>query len=151
MTQRVYEFVKNLELKGRILEVGSLDVNGNVKELFDNYTGVDMRPGKNVDVVAKANNLPFFNESFDHVLCLETLEHDDCFWKSILEMKRVLKKGGKLVITVPGIEFPKHEYPKDYWRFTKEAVEVLLQDLIEIFITENVDENVIFGCGIKPT
>jgi hypothetical protein len=37
----------------RVLDVGSLDVNGNNRYLFDNceYTGIDIGNGKNVDIV----------------------------------------------------------------------------------------------------
>lgn len=51
-----------------------------------------------------ATKLPFKNNSFDLVLCFSTLDHispKEKRQKAILEMKRVCKKNGHLVITVP--------------------------------------------------
>lgn len=149
MNTQVYNFVKKLNLKDKILDVGSLDVNGSVKDLFNDYTGVDMRQGKNVDVQAKANSLPFKDDLFDNVLCLEMLEHDDCFWESIPEMVRVLKPGGMFAITTRGINFPKHGYPHDYWRFTLDSMRLLLKDLKNVYANDNTGEHGVFGHGCK--
>jgi SAM-dependent methyltransferase len=149
MNQQVYNFVKNLNLNGKILDVGSLDVNGSVRNLFSDYTGVDMREGKNVDIVAKANKLPFDDATFDNVVCLEMLEHDDRFWESIPEMLRVLKPSGMFAITARGINFHKHGYPCDYWRFTGDSMRLLLKDLKNIYVNDNTGENGVFACGYK--
>jgi len=122
MTNEVMNFVRSLNLKGKCLDVGSYNVNGCVRELFADYTGLDARPGPNVDVVAWANNIPFPDSTFDVVTCLEMLEHDPDPFSSVREMKRVLKPDGKLVLTVPGIGFPRHDYPNDYWRMTKDGL-----------------------------
>lgn len=122
MTPEVREFIKSLRLKGPVLEVGSMDVNGSVRDLFPRYVGLDLRQGKNVDVQASGHALPFKDGTFAGVLCLETLEHDSEFWLTVPELKRVLRKGGHLVITVPGIGFPHHDHPFDFYRFTADAV-----------------------------
>lgn len=51
--------------------------------------------------VASAEYLPFTSGFFDGVTCLEVLEHVDDPEKVLSEIKRVLKKGGWLVILVP--------------------------------------------------
>jgi ubiquinone/menaquinone biosynthesis C-methylase UbiE len=51
--------------------------------------------------VADAAELPFKDNLFDAVICLEVLEHVDNPIKAISEIKRVLKKGGYTVILVP--------------------------------------------------
>ena len=127
MTPEIHDFVRGLKLRGKTLEVGSLDVNGSVRELFRDYIGVDMRPGKNVDKVANCHTLPFKSSSFQNVLSLDMLEHDEEFWLSVAEMRRVLRKGGRMVITVPGLGFPKHDHPFDFYRFTVEAVELMFK------------------------
>jgi len=53
--------------------------------------------------VARADNLPFPDESFDCVACIEVLEHmpAELRQQSLLEMRRVLRRGGRLVLRVP--------------------------------------------------
>ena len=111
-----------------VLEVGSLDVNGSVRPLFAGpYTGVDMRSGPGVDVVAFADALPFPDSSFDVVVSTEMLEHDPSPWLSLAEMGRVLRPGGHLVLTTRGNGFGEHLEPGDYWRFMPGARGRLLE------------------------
>ena len=52
-------------------------------------------------VIATADALPFADESFDVVLCLETIEHLPNAHASAREMMRVLRSGGQVMITTP--------------------------------------------------
>lgn len=109
------------------LEVGSLDVNGSVRSMFTGpYTGIDMRPGPGVDVVGTADALPFPDQSFDVVVSTEMLEHDPSPWRSLAEMKRVLRADGHLLITTRGNGFGEHLEPNDYWRFMPGSRAILL-------------------------
>ncbi len=45
--------------------------------------------------------LPFADDSFDLVICLETMEHLMSPYYALMEMRRVLKTGGKLICSVP--------------------------------------------------
>lgn len=60
---------------------------------------------------AMAHKMPFEDNSFDVVVCTEVIEHmpevDTCF----AEMHRVLKPGGKLVITFPNENLRRKVYP----------------------------------------
>ena len=59
---------------------------------------------QNVELlVALAENLPFSENYFDKVLCAEVLEHVIDPDKVLKEAKRVLKRGGRLIITVPNL------------------------------------------------
>ena len=102
----------------KILDIGSYDVNGTMKPIFDegNYIGLDMEKGPNVDVVSDAHNIPFQNEYFDVVLSSSCFEHDDMFWETFLEMCRVVNHGGYLYIQAPS-NGPYHGWPGDNWRF----------------------------------
>jgi 2-polyprenyl-3-methyl-5-hydroxy-6-metoxy-1,4-benzoquinol methylase len=47
--------------------------------------------------------LPFANRSFDHVTCLEGLEHIENPQQAIREFARVLRPGGTVIVSVPNI------------------------------------------------
>ena len=143
------QFIGRLKLKGLTLDVGSLDINGNIKNLCERYIGVDLQQGKNVDVVANGWCLPFKDESMDNVVSLGTLEHDADFFCTVDEMKRVLKKGGLLVISVPAPGFGEHRFPKDYWRFNRDGVELLLSGCSEITIEFDKKRLMYRGYGRK--
>lgn len=50
--------------------------------------------------------LPFVNSSFDSIMCISVLEHISDIKQAILEMKRVLKKDGRLILIIPnGLTF----------------------------------------------
>jgi len=101
-----------------ILDVGSYNVNGTLKPIFEKgkYIGLDMEEGRNVDVVANAHEIPFKDGHFDIVLSSSCFEHDDMFWETFLEMCRVLKPGGYLYVQAPS-NGPYHGWPGDNWRF----------------------------------
>lgn len=50
--------------------------------------------------------LPFPNNSFDTIICSEILEHLTSDIQALVELKRVLKPNGNLLITVPNLNFP---------------------------------------------
>jgi SAM-dependent methyltransferase len=111
----------------KVLEVGSLDVNGSVRGLFTGeYTGIDMREGRGVDIVGMAHDLPFEANAFDCIVSTEMLEHDPAFWVSLAEMGRVLHPGGHLLLTTRGNGFGEHNEPSDYWRFMPASMPLLL-------------------------
>lgn len=111
---------------GRTLEVG---IRGNTRHgrFFPNRIGIDIKSGPGVDVVASVYELPFVENEFDTVLCVSVLEHLEDPRKAIAEMHRVLKPGGKIIISVPFL-FPIHDAPGDYWRFTKYGLRNLFSE-----------------------
>lgn len=98
--------------------------------LFPNRVGLDITDGEYVDVVGDAHNLPFEDNTFDVVLCTEVLEHLHTPEKAAAEMIRVLKPGGKLVLTTRFM-FPVHVAPYDYYRYTAYGLLHLFSSLTE--------------------
>jgi SAM-dependent methyltransferase len=115
-------------IDAKFLEIGSRDINGAPARRTPYYIGIDRIAGKGVDQVADGHCLPFPSDTFDFVICAETLEHDDAPWITAKEMFRVLKVGGLAIVTVPGIGFPRHDFPSDYWRFTTDGLALLFKD-----------------------
>ncbi len=113
-------------LRGRrVLEIGSMDVNGSLRSHVEShgpldYVGVDLRPGPGVDVVCSAGALvELFGEGCaDIVISTEMLEHAEDWRAAILAMKGVLVTGGDILLTARGPGFKLHDYPADWWRFT---------------------------------
>ncbi|HTU90965.1 MAG TPA: class I SAM-dependent methyltransferase [Gemmataceae bacterium] len=119
-------------LPGPILEIGSYQVTGqegvaDLRTLFPGrtYQGVDIRPGLGVDLLANVEELPYAAGSIGTILAISTLEHVPHFWRAFDEMHRVLRPDGALLVACP-FYFHRHAHPNDYWRFTPEALEMLL-------------------------
>jgi len=94
-----------------VLEVGSYDVNGTVREHFDaaKYVGVDWRPGPLVDVVCLAHDMAF-EEKFNTVISASMLEHDPYWRLSIKAMVAQLKDDGALMLSWGAALNPPHEH-----------------------------------------
>jgi len=122
------------ELPTPIMEIGSYQVEGqeeliNLRSLFPHaeYLGVDIREGPGVDLVADVEDLPQPDGSIGTIVALNTFEHVKKFWRGFEEVHRVLRPDGALFVSTP-FNVQIHNYPCDYWRFTPEAYQVLLED-----------------------
>ena len=93
----------------RVLDCGSLDVNGSLKPLFTNseYVGIDARPGRNVDIVTKVHEFHDL-EPFDVVVSAEMLEHDEHWKASLRRMWDCLRPDGLLAISAAGPNRAEH-------------------------------------------
>ena len=90
---------------GRVLEIGSRNRSGIVRKGLVpsqlEYVGLDIVPGENVDLVGDAHELSrlFPPESFDAIFTMSVFEHLMMPWKAVIEMNRVLKPGGLVMVT----------------------------------------------------
>lgn len=93
----------------RVVDFGSLDLNGNNRYLFDRpkeYIGIDIGPGPNVDIVCRAHE--YAGEGFDVAISSEMLEHDEYWEKSIQSMINCVKPGGIVVFSCATTGRPEH-------------------------------------------
>lgn len=83
-----------------VLDVGSLDINGNNRYLFENcrYYGLDVIKGKNVDLVSPCHLVDLPNENFDTIISTNALEHDMYLKLTLKKMVDLLKPKGLLII-----------------------------------------------------
>jgi len=127
-----------------ILDVGSkqIHLDTGFRVLFDGsrwrYMGLDLEPGKNVDIVIRD---PFCwsevdSDSIDVVVSGQVLEHVDYFWASAFEIARVLRPGGVAALIAPSAG-PEHRYPLDCWRFYPDGFDSLARfvgfDRLEVY------------------
>lgn len=115
-----YEAVSKIDISGDVLDYGG----GRNAKYLKYLSGADSLKSANIDpgidpthLVEPGDPLPFDDNSFDTIVCFNTLEHIYDAYASIEEIYRVLKPGGKAVVTVPFI-FRIHGHPDDYSRFT---------------------------------
>lgn len=93
-----------------VLDVGSGDINGNNKFLFENcnYNGNDVIEAPNVTIVSKTKDLPFENETIDTIISTECFEHDPEYKESFLKIYNMLKKDGLFAFTCASTGRPEH-------------------------------------------
>jgi ubiquinone/menaquinone biosynthesis C-methylase UbiE len=93
-----------------VLDVGSGDINGNNRILFENckYAGNDVVPAKNVTIVSKTKDLPFGDNTFDTIISTECFEHDPEYTASLQKIYKMLKPGGLFVFTCASTHRPEH-------------------------------------------
>ncbi len=140
-----------------VLDVGSCDVNGTFKPLIQRrgwrYTGLDVTPGPNVDVVAPdPYRFPFEAGTFDVVISGSTMEHVQAIWKWLPELVRVLKPGGFLAIHTHW-QFPFHRYPVDCWRVMPDGMQFLFDETgcLEQYDIKTINHMDIVGSAFKCT
>jgi SAM-dependent methyltransferase len=80
-------------LSRKIREQGHEVVSGDINQEDENYVYVDM-----------SKPLPFDDDAFDTVICLEGLEHLLNPAKLIEEFCRIVKPGGRIIISLPNVQ-----------------------------------------------
>ena len=119
-----------LEVVTPVVEVGSVQITegifGDLRPYFPKpYVGLDMDLGPGVDLVGNVESLPLKDESVGTLVSVSTLEHVENPISAFDEMHRVIDKTGIIIVTSV-FNFPIHAYPNDYWRFTPECFNLLL-------------------------
>lgn len=94
----------------RVLEVGSLDINGSVRRLFEDcdYVGLDVANGPGVDVVCEGQRYDAPESSFDVVLSCEAMEHNPYWVDTFKNMIRLCRPGGVVIMTCATTGRPEH-------------------------------------------
>lgn len=122
-------------IKGRVIDLGcgTSPYKEDILKVADEYIGVDwensLHDQSNVNVFADlTKKLPFDDDYADTVVSFQVMEHlpEPDFFLS--ECYRILKREGKLFITVPFM-WHVHEPPHDYFRYTRYGLEYLLKKM----------------------
>ena len=118
----------------RVLDAGSMDINGNNNYLFEDckITKLDLGEGKNVDTICPVHKYKS-GILFDCIISTEMLEHDRYYEKSLKTMFDLLKSDGLLILTAAANRRKEHgthrtdvhssPYTLDYYKnVTKEMI-----------------------------
>jgi SAM-dependent methyltransferase len=94
----------------KVLDVGSLDINGSNRNFFESckYLGIDIADGKNVDYVSIAHEFTAPDGFYDTIISTEVFEHDMYVDKSLKNIIRLLKPGGLFLFTCATTGRPEH-------------------------------------------
>jgi SAM-dependent methyltransferase len=106
-----------------VLDLGAGEAELRARLPHARYVAIDRGIGhagwdySKLDVVADASAVPLADASCDVVVCKQVLEHLPQPLRAVCDMRRVLKPGGKLLLST-NQQWPQHQQPHDYFRFT---------------------------------
>lgn len=149
----VASFYPNNFVNCKVLEVGSLDINGSVRQFFKdcNYIGIDLGIGKGVDIVCTGQDYDAPDNEFDTVISCECFEHNPDWVATFQNMHRMTKPNGLIVMTCATTGRAEHgtkrtspadaPFCHDYYKNLTE------QDFVEHFKLDNMFSICEFGVG----
>lgn len=121
---KTHDALRGLPLSGRVVDLGG-ERGDPYHALFSGtftVETVNLNTKTNPDVLADLESpLPFKNEEYDGAILMNVLEHVLESQQLVSETHRVLKSGGMVYAVVPFL-FPIHPSPKDFHRFTSDAL-----------------------------
>jgi len=137
----------------KVLEVGSLDINGSVRQFFTgcNYIGIDLGHGRGVDIVFPGQDYNAPDNTFDTVISCECFEHNPDWAATFANMYRMVKSGGLIVMSCATTGRAEHgtkrtspadaPFCNDYYKNLTE------QDFVEQFKLDDMFSAYEFGIG----
>ena len=132
----VAEFMKSVAMRyasvpGRLLDIAP-QVHEGARPFFHASVAIDtldIDPASGCTYIGDIceHNASIEDGTFDYVVCTEVLEHTLQPFHAVGEIRRMLKPGGKLFLSVP-FNFRIHGPLPDCWRFTEHGLRALLHD-----------------------
>lgn len=115
-------------LRGKSVDIGG----GHHPDYFDYFeqaqgTKIEALDASLTGIDFEKDALPYADASVDTVICANVLEHIFNYQHLANEMRRILKPNGQLIGFVPFLQ-QYHPDPNDYFRYTRTALERILQD-----------------------
>jgi SAM-dependent methyltransferase len=138
----------------RVADIGSFDVNGTLRALFDRpgwtYRGLDRVGGPNVDHVLSGDEawpeVP--DASFDVVASSQRLEHVRKPWSWMSELARICVPDGLVYVCSPNT-WDYHPYPIDCWRIWPDGLKGLFEEAGLVPLEVYANGNDTSGIGTK--
>ncbi|MFN4892149.1 MAG: class I SAM-dependent methyltransferase [Bacteroidota bacterium] len=131
---RLLQHIRSMapSLKGDLLDFGCGSKPYQSLFRVRSYTGVDFEgPGhshedESIDHFYDGETLPFPADRFDSIFSSEVFEHIFNLPQILPELYRVLRPGGRMLITCP-FAYCEHEVPNDYARYSSFAMRSMLE------------------------
>ena len=152
--EKMYQFVKSIALKNKLKLINSqskkgkiLDIGAGVGDFLsvakkDGWQTIGIEPSEKAKSIAIKKGVTFVNHlselennSFDLITMWHVLEHVPDLENQIVELKRLLKPSGTILIAVPNFNSYDANYygkfwaafdvPIHLWHFSKTAIEKL--------------------------
>lgn len=117
------------QINGDILEIGRNKYKHLIlSENINSYACLDIENYSDIDIIADIQDMPqIADNQFDTIICTQVLEHVPNPFLAVSELHRILKPGGKIIVTVPFLN-NYHMEPHDYWRFTEYGLSNLFKE-----------------------
>ncbi|TWI01166.1 methyltransferase family protein [Flavobacterium tiangeerense] len=155
--EKAYHFVKNIALKNKLDLINSfqpnkgsiLDIGAGTGDFLsvakqNGWQTIGVEPSEKAKTIAKNKGVSFVektavleNHSFDVITMWHVLEHVPNLEEQILELKRLLKPNGTLIVAVPnfksfdakqyGTFWAAYDVPIHFWHFSKTAIKMLFE------------------------
>jgi SAM-dependent methyltransferase len=124
----VQHLLDHVKGPGVALDLGSgtSPYRTSVESLGFELRTLDVTSDTDPDYVGTAESTGLEAAAFDLVICTQVLEHVADPWAAALEIRRILRPGGRAILTMPHVWFF-HPHPHDYWRFTQEGMVRLVE------------------------
>jgi SAM-dependent methyltransferase len=155
--QQQFDYIQGLKSKfpfyfskKKVLEVGSLDINGSIRGFFHDcdYLGVDVAKGPGVDLVCEGQSLDHEANTYDTVGSCECFEHNPHWVETFKNMHRVAKPRGLIFMTCATTGRPEHGTSRTSPHASPLTVEKgwdYYKNLTENDFIENMDINNMFS------
>lgn len=128
--QQLYQNLAKISLSGSVIDLGGSrkskylsDFDGDFELTVANLEG----EGTQDIFVDLEKPFSLKDSTYDHVLCINVLEHIFNYQNVISESYRILKPGGSAVFAIPFL-IQVHPSPNDHWRFTGQTLERLFNE-----------------------
>ena len=144
VSRNIPEFVcdPSCPIDGLVLHLGCGDVPSSDRRVVS----VDVLPTDAADLVAEAEALPFWENTFDRVFSGAVFEHVYDPFRSAKEVRRVTKEGGSFYIDTAFLQ-GYHGFPSHFFNMTPQAIETYLVDGFSL-ISSGVPESGTVGYTI---
>jgi SAM-dependent methyltransferase len=133
IVRQLAQFAASLPLGSLVLDAGAGE--GQYRSMFprQRYIGLDLGIGdehwnyRGLDMIGDLLQVPLRDGCVDAIISIVTLEHVRDPRRAVMEMARVAKPGCRLLLAAP-LEWEEHQAPHDYFRFTRHALRMLLEE-----------------------